>query len=126
MSSSSSSSPASPLICSYIHRQGLCAGKRCHNNVTTLDHLASFCSTHYKLKSIKKDKVELLADQLDELSRKVKTIDQTEQVEGLTDEITQLSKEMEALAVEQVQMRTELDQIHNLLSKIASPQEQAT
>jgi len=138
-------------ICSYVHRQGMRAGTKCLTAITTLDPMSSYCSTHYKLKSLSKDRLELVAEQLDELTVKVSTLDHSEQIELITDdltavekvvdetvddiaqlrvelgfateEITELSKKLARCEAEQVEMRAELDHIHNLLP---SPIQQIT
>lgn len=50
--------------CSYVHRQGSQAGKTCTHQITHLDPMASYCSTHYKMKSIQKDRIAELAEEV--------------------------------------------------------------
>lgn len=115
----------SPLVCSYVHRQGNVAGKKCTNGVTTLDPLASYCSTHYKLKSLSKDRLEVISVKLDELgatcSRRFEGDEHlAEAVEALTFEQKEQGLELEGHASELSDLRDEIAELSASVKRIVA------
>ena len=97
------------LYCSYVHRQGSCSGHKCTKAITSLDPLASYCSAHYKLKSLSKDRTEVMSVKLDELCG---------QLEKTDHEVSEVNLELEGHASELSDLRDESAELSATVKRI--------